>query len=167
MEAMAKDTGGLTISGCDLEFYDRPNGKVGLLAKRPFSRGDAVYFDRALCYVDPDLANTPEDIEAIRLRLARLVPRNKQRLDQLIGSDILQLPPDKLFNAMKTMPFRLQYPLPKNLHQAAIAKVVANEDRPDPYCPPVLSWAKQLFPHSCIPNAVVVPNSLPMFGLEN
>lgn len=155
---------GMVVEGLGISFYEIPHHGTAVMAARPFSTGEVIFFDRALCFVDPDLPDTPDPDSTARIKecLSHIPARNKQRLDHLCQLDILQTPPAYLLRLLKAMPLSIQFPILKDRLEDAKSKVItaqSPDSRHTTWCAPLLLWTDQLFPHSCVPNAFVVPSS--------
>lgn len=132
---------------------------LGATASRDLPRGMVVFFDRALCYVDPFLS--PEDVPGIRTCVEVFPAKDRKRLNQLFGKggkDILQFPDNELFNVFNNSGMQLQFPVTRDRLGYALDKLVTGRVNTTKWCMTIPSWTLYLFGHSCAPNAVVVPS---------
>ena len=137
-------------------------GKTGLVAARDISRGELLFYDRALCYVDPVLSDDLDGIVAVEKWLSNLPRKEKERLVRLSGKNVLLSSSQQLIGHLLSFALTLDLPILEDRLNEAWPKVITARRKTTTFCRPILSWATLAFPHSCSPNATVLP--MPIVG---
>lgn len=132
-------------------------GKTGVVATRDISRGEALFYDRALCYVDPVLCNDPDGIVAVEKWLYHFPRKEIKRLNRLCEKDLSFIPTPHLVGHLQSLALTMDLPVLEDRLIEAWPKVLTARRKTTKFCRPILSWATLAFPHSCSPNATVLP----------